>query len=426
VRLDGLEPLDEWSSLVDPQVPIPPEIQALTGITSAMLRGAPRFADLLPALRERLDGRILVAHNARFDYGFLKAEFRRAGQRLLADLLCTVRLSRRLWPSAPSHRLDALVERHGLPREGRHRALGDARLVAAFLQAARRESGPDTLSQAIADLLRQPATPPHLPAGALDGLPDSPGVYTFIGATGQPLYVGKARDLRRRVRAHFHADSRHANDARLAAEAHALTVETTAGEFGALLLEIRRIKGCAPLHNRALRRRATTCFLRAGRPGLPPRAVRLADLPGEHPLAEPGLFGPFGSRAGARAALSDAGRSHRLCDRAIGLSAGDGPCFSRQIRRCAGCCTGEEPAQAHHARLLAALAPWRFPDWPYSGPIEHVEVDADTGRADLLRFDRWCALGPDGPEPFDPDVYRLLARRLARAPHAFREVGTAD
>jgi DNA polymerase-3 subunit epsilon len=419
VRVDDDRLVDEWSSLVDPGVPIPPEIQALTGISNDMVRGEPRFAELMPQVAERLAGRILVAHNARFDYGFLKAEFRRCGERFCADVLCTVRLSRRLFPQYASHRLDALIDRHRLPAADRHRALGDARVIHAFLAALSRDADPEALDDAIRALLRQPATPAHLDAAQLDAVPESPGVYVFRGATGQPLYVGKARNLRERVRGHFYADSRNANDARLAAETHSIDFEPTAGEFGALLREMRRIKDCAPLHNIALRRRSTACFLEPAEPGRAPRIVPLSALEDGDPVARTGLYGPFGTRASARAALSALGRDHRLCDRALGLWTRDGPCFSRQVRRCDGLCTGHETPAAHHARLLAALEPLRFPDWPFEGRIALVERDPDSGRTDRMVFDRWCAVGAGGPEPFEVDLYRLLRRRLLRSPQDF-------
>ena len=419
IRVDGDRQVDEWSTLVDPGRPIPPEIQSLTGITDAMVRDAPAFESILPEVARRLEGRVLVAHNARFDYGFLKAAFRRAGERLCAEVLCTVRLSRALFPQHATHRLDALIERHGLPSAERHRALGDARAIRHFLWTLAREVGPVPLQDAIRTLLRRPATPPHLPPDALDRLPESPGVYTFVGETGQPLYVGKARNLRERVRAHFHADSRNANDARLAAEVHSLHVQTTAGELGALILEMQRVKSCAPLHNVALRRRDTVCFLQPDAPGRAPRLVRLAELPAGDPCGQPGLYGPFGSRANARSALQALGRAHRLCDRALGLWARDGACFSRQVHRCAGLCTGHEEPQDHHARLLEALEPSRFPAWPFDGAVGLTECDPDGGPGERLAFDRWCAIGPDGPLPFDPDLYRLLRRRLQRSPQAF-------
>jgi DNA polymerase-3 subunit epsilon len=419
IQVDGDRLVEEWSTLVDPGRPIPPEIQALTGITHAMVRDAPAFESILPEVARRLEGRVLVAHNARFDYGFLKAAFRRAGERLCVEVLCTVRLSRALFPQHGSHRLDALIERHQLPSADRHRALGDARAIRAFLSTLARDPGPVLLGDAIRTLLRRPATPPHLPPEALERLPESPGVYTFTGVTGQPLYVGKARNLRERVRAHFHADSRNANDARLVAEVHGLQLETTAGELGALILEMQRVKSCAPLHNVALRRRSTVCFLQPDAPGRTPRLVRLAELPPGGPSGDAGLYGPFGSRASARSALHALGRAHRLCDRALGLWARDGPCFSRQVRRCAGLCTGDEDPQTHHVRLLEALEPSRFPRWPFDGAVVLAECDPDGGPGERLTFDRWCAIGPDGPLPFDADLFRLLRRRLQRVPQAF-------
>ena len=118
--------VDEWSSLVDPGVPIPPEIRFLTGITDAMLAGAPSFAQLAPQILERLEGAVFVAHQARFDYGFIRAELDRAGHRFAARTLCTVRLSRLMDPDRAPPTLDAIIARYRLAVPDRHRALGDA------------------------------------------------------------------------------------------------------------------------------------------------------------------------------------------------------------------------------------------------------------------------------------------------------------
>ena len=151
------------------------------------------------------------------------------------------------------------------PGFGHHGAFlwGSGALAAAVIALTPMADGDSAATHGTIDSL-----PLHITT--VDGLPESPGVYTFVGASGQPLYVGKARNLRERVRGHFYADSRNANDARLVAEVHAIDVETTAGEFGALLLEMQRIKACVPLHNVALRKRETTCFLRADAPGRAP------------------------------------------------------------------------------------------------------------------------------------------------------------
>ena len=121
--------IERWSVLVDPGAPVPPFISRLTGIEDSMLRGQPSFESLAPALAERLHGKLFVAHNARFDYGFLKNEFRRAGIAFRTDTLCTMRLSRALFPSVERHGLDALIARLNLAPERRHRALADADLL---------------------------------------------------------------------------------------------------------------------------------------------------------------------------------------------------------------------------------------------------------------------------------------------------------
>jgi DNA polymerase III subunit epsilon len=121
-----------WSTLLDPGQSIPPFIQQLTGITPAMVNGAPRFSEVAAALFERLEGKLLIAHNVSFDYGFLRAEFERAGYTFLPDLLCTVRLSRALFPREARHGLDALIARHALVPMARHRALADADLIWQF------------------------------------------------------------------------------------------------------------------------------------------------------------------------------------------------------------------------------------------------------------------------------------------------------
>ena len=227
VRVEDGEFVDEWSTLVNPGCPIPEDIQGLTGITNAMVRGAPGFAELKREVMERLAGRLFVAHNARFDYGFLKNEFRRGGMSYTADVLCTVRLSRRLYPEAHGHGLDALIARHGLheaiapaaaARTGRHSALGDARAIWRFVQTLYRDRTPEEIQAAVRRLLKIPSLPPQLAPDALEGLPDGPGVYRFYGLNQLPIYIGKSVNLRDRVASHFSSDYRSANDLRLSSE----------------------------------------------------------------------------------------------------------------------------------------------------------------------------------------------------------------
>jgi DNA polymerase-3 subunit epsilon len=148
IESDGGQ-VSHWSTLVNPGVPIPPFIQRLTGITDEMVRDAPTFASLQDALLERLSGGLFIAHNARFDHGFLRNAFTEAGYSLRCDVLCTVKLSRRLFPSEAKHNLDALVERHHLHAKNRHRALADADLLWQLWRKLESEIPSEIFEQAV-------------------------------------------------------------------------------------------------------------------------------------------------------------------------------------------------------------------------------------------------------------------------------------
>lgn len=148
------EGVSEWSSLVNPGCRISPRIQQLTGISNAMVATAPRFAELAPELLARLQGQVFIAHNASFDYRFLQESFQREGLSFAAEVICTVRLSRRLYPQHSSHRLDSLIERHGIIVEDRHRALADARVLLDFLRQQEQSQEAPVLKAAVARVLK--------------------------------------------------------------------------------------------------------------------------------------------------------------------------------------------------------------------------------------------------------------------------------
>jgi len=420
----------EWSSLVNPGIPIPSEIQWLTGISNEMVRAAPPFEALAEPLFDLLADGIFVAHNARFDYGFLKAEFERAGMPWSAPTLCTVRLSRFLYPDRSPHGLDAIVARFGLDGEQRHRALGDARVLWRFLQCLYDRLPAAEVDAAAQRLLAHPSTPPALPPGTLEAIPAVPGVYYFYGLNAHPIYIGKAVDLKARVAGHFANDHRSAGDLRLSQEVQRVEWEETAGEIGALLREAALVKSALPAHNVALRRKARPVLLRFAdddRPQFPPPdTVELDALAGH--------YGPFSSRANARHWLIELASEHGLCLQVLRLEgrgarkppATDTPCFNFQLRRCAGACTGQETREAHRARLFDLVAERRVPAWPYPGAIAVSERDDARGREDWHVFDHWCWLGTvrtlaaahecarREPRRFEADVYRILRDALAR------------
>jgi DNA polymerase-3 subunit epsilon len=424
VRVDddacGMPRVSEWSTLVDPEVPIPPAIQALTGITDRMVASAPTFSTIAGDVLQMLAGCVFVAHNARFDYGFLKHAFARLERSFAARVLCTVRLSRRLFPDADGHGLDALIARHALEVSDRHRALGDARAIWSFVQVLYRDLERARVDGAIRRILRIPSLPPQLAADAIDALPEAPGVYLFYGDNPLPLYVGKSINLRERVAAHFSQDWRSETDQRLSQEIRRIEHEETAGELGALLREAVLIKTRLPAYNRALRRKieAGVVEIVDGLPTFVPAAgvdcTRLS-----------GRYGPFASRASVRATLRQLASEHRLCWLRLKLERrAAGPCFARQLGRCSGVCVGDETTAQHDQRLADALAPFAIPQWPAAGAALVRECATVGARTDVHLLRDWCWLGTardDGelaslvaaPQraTFDFEVTRLLIRR---------------
>ncbi|HTP61355.1 MAG TPA: exonuclease domain-containing protein [Burkholderiales bacterium] len=421
VEVQDGEVVSEWSTLVNPGTSIPPAIQALTGITNDMVADAPAFEDLAPGLYERLEGRVFVAHNARFDYGFLRHEFERTGLRFQARTLCTVKLSRRLYPGYARHNLDSLIDRHQLRCNARHRALGDAQAVWQFLRIAAEERGADELQNVARQLAQLPALPAHIDRAIVDGIPEAPGVYLFYGENGTPLYVGKSVAMRSRVLQHFSGDVHSSREAQIAREIRSIEWRRSCGELGGLLREAMLVKELLPVFNRQLRRASELCGFVFDEKKL--KLIQKDDINSE---TVPFLCGVFRSKRAAMDALRELANEHRLCLRALGFEkAGRGACFRHQIQRCAGVCAGRESVHAHHARAAAALAGLKTAAWPWRGPIAIVEEDREREAVELHVVDNWCLLGTARSETevaeilagqkrtrFDLDHYKILTRHL--------------
>ncbi|HEX6689830.1 MAG TPA: exonuclease domain-containing protein [Burkholderiales bacterium] len=419
LAIDNFGVTGEWSTLVNPGTGIPGPIQALTGITSEMVAAAPRFAQLAGELYERLDGRVFVAHNARFDYGFLRREFDRAGIRFTAKTLCTVRLSRRLYRGEPHHNLDSVIARHNIDCRARHRAMGDADALWQFLRIVEREHGGEVVDVAARQIAKQPALPPQLDRALVDAVPEAPGVYLFYDEGSTPLYIGKSASMRTRVMSHFTGSG----SVELARRVRRIDWKRTAGELGALLLEARLVKELAPEFNRQLRANDGLCgFAFDG------RKLRFA---GTHEIdgdTLPFVYGVFRSKRAALQALRSLADEHRLCLQALGFESGPRhACFRHQLGKCAGVCAGRESVHLHHARLAAALAVWKAADWPHEGPLGIVEKGRASEETEVHVVDRWCYLGAARSDAevaelleggrrgrFDFDHYRILARHLGK------------
>ena len=419
---NGIE-VGRWTTLINPEVSISPFIQRLTGITQGMVKNAPTFFEVRNTLLDWLDNAVLCAHNVRFDYGFLKNEFKRIGITFQKKLLCTVKLSRKLYPQHKGHGLDAIIERFKLVCENRHRAMGDTEMMAAFIAAAFDELGENTVQEVALALLKQQAIPANLDQFEINAIPDTFGVYLFHGESAL-LYVGKSVTLRTRVLSHFQGDHSSAKEMRIAQEIKRIEYRVTSGELGALLLESRLIKEYQPIHNRQLRReRQLYAWQVSDDPATRPLVTLIYESDIDWTTLE-NIYGTFKTKRQALEILNKLADEHELCDKALGLEKGSGVCFSHQLKHCKGLCAEKESAESHRLRLLTALSGYKLLAWPFNGRIGIREHNPDNDMTEVHVFDQWCHLGTvrDHQEfdeiathpHFDRDTYRYLLKFLNR------------
>ena len=409
-----------WGRLLNPGVPIPLNIQTLTGITPEMVANQVSFAELAQELYLELKDKIFVAHNARFDYSFLKAAFKAVGIDFSPKVICTVKLSRRLFPNQARHNLDTLIQVHGLKIANRHRALDDAELLYQFWSVCESLFGKERLFEEVSALLSKPSLPAHIDLEMVNAIPNRPGVYLFYAENRQVLYIGKSKDLRTRVMSHFQQSLTKRKEMKLALQVRDIDWIETAGEVGALLLESRLIKEKLPSFNMKLRRSRDLCAFQIIPPSTDSVALRLVNHRDLQPGVQNNLYGLFYSKREALQTLQAIAKKNQLCEGILGLEKllPKQPCFGYHVKQCKGACIGIESQPLHSLRLQTALLKLKVEIWPYRGAIAIQENE------DLHVFDRWCYLGTaidkselaelleDGIPEFDLDIYKIIKKML--------------
>lgn len=431
---DSASPAERWETLINPEVPIPPVIERLVGISSAMVAEAPTFAEIAETLRAFLADAVLVAHNVRFDYGFLKQAFARCGIAFSVPLFCTVKFAKALEPEHRRHGLDALIERHGFSCPARHRARGDVAVLEQYLAFAQAHFPPERLLIAREAAMKHPARPPGLADGVIEAIPETAGVYLFFGENDLPLYIGKSKGLRSRVTAHFSAATRNATDAEIARQIRRIEWLETAGDLHAQLVEAELVQSMKPRYNKRLRHNQVAAAIHVAGLNAATRApltVTYLPIQGTDPRAWPaGTFGAFSNRKQAEQTLRQLAKNHGLCPVRLGWEpASRRACSAHQLRHCHGWCAGKESATEHDARLLAALQQLAPHPWPHDGPVLLPEANETGSRTVWFLVDQWCLLARFEREPtpdeiaaacakpyrFDLDVFRILkAHGLAK------------
>ncbi len=424
VRVEENKIVQTYHSLINPETRLPPEIELITGITAKDLENAPTFRSIKTDILETLIDSTFVAHNVRFDYGFLKNEFKRENITFTSKQFCTVKLSRYLYPTHRRHGLDAIIERFGITCENRHRALDDAKVLYEFYQKLQQSLPVERIAEAINHCLKKPTLPLKLDATYLENLPESPGVYIFYDGQNMPLYIGKSINIKDRVLSHFASDVHSATEMNISQQIERVETIETAGELGALFLESQLIKKMLPIYNKKsrIKRELIALKMRVNNDGYneyflePITVIKPTDLET--------FIGFFKSRKQAKTYLAEVTKQYSLCEKLLELEKTKGACFAYRLGKCKGACVGKEKAIVYNLRCLTAFSQTKIMPWPFPEAII-IEENELGGSHEYFVIDNWCLLGNikidnegnkksniDENVTFDLDLYQIFKSYL--------------
>jgi DNA polymerase-3 subunit epsilon len=350
---DGEKIVGEYSTLINPERNIPYFITSMTGITNEMVEEAPKFYEVARKIVELTEGHIFVAHNARFDYSFIRQEFSNLGFKFKRPMLDTVSLSRKLLPGHRSYSLGNLCNDLGIEINGRHRASGDALATVKLLELLIAKD--DNLGKGSLMKNRKAAKlHPALDTERLKLIPEEPGIYYFHDEKGDIIYVGKSRNLSQRISTHL-SNNTSVREMEMRSITADITWERTGSELIALLMESAEIKSLKPRFNRAQRRTGFHwgIYTHKDEKGYIRFLYRnVSD--DEIPLSV------FTSRDRVRGKLEQIISDYSLCQKLCGMYETDGACFHHQVGLCRGACTGAEEPKSYNERALMALDEFIF------------------------------------------------------------------
>lgn len=415
---DGARVMDTFSTLINPERNIPWNITQLTGITDEMVAHAPKFYEVAKQIVELTEGAIFVAHNVSFDYSFVREEFARLGYTFSRKQLCTVRLSRQVFPGLTSYSLGNLKQHFGIYADKSHRALDDTlATVQVFERILAAQTGKDSLKTLVNHGVRETKLPQNITLDRLHAAPEACGVYYLHDERGEVIYVGKSLNIRKRLFEHF-ADQSPKGE-KLRAGVADFSFEITGSELVALLLESAEIKRLQPPVNRALRIRQYSACVFAYTDQRGYRCLA-AGQRSKRNLRQLDLITDFPKLTSARAWLDSVRRQFQLCERLCHLDNREHACFHYTIKQCLGACVGEEPPESYNARVEEAMA---LLSRGLPGTFLLVESGRQEGEQAVVavregQFAGYCFI--DAGEAYNPADLLEMAKRPYTDPDAAR------
>lgn len=340
--------MDQFISLVNPERPIQQFVTSLTGINNEMLRNAPKFYEIAKRVIEITEGCILVAHNSVFDYRVIALEFERLGYTYVRPTICTVELSKKLLPNMPSYSLGKLVRELGIPVVDRHRASGDAlATVKLFKLLISKDLNKEIISSSVRLIPKKQVDTKLLEI--LKELPTETGVYYFHDSEGKIIYIGKSKNIKKRVTQHFTSEARKSK--KIQEQVHSVSFEITGSDLIAQLKENEEIKTIKPLFNRALRRNIYLYQLDSF-----VDEMGYIHLQIEKTNSKKNFITTFTNYQQAKNFLYNVTSQYQLCQKLTGLHSGQSACFAHGIGVCLGACVNQELPDDYNQRVQEVIA----------------------------------------------------------------------
>ena len=350
---DGKKVLDQFDTLINPERSIPPEITRITGITNEMVEKAPKFYERAKKVVEMTEGKVFVAHNVRFDYGFIKEEYKRLGYTFTRRQLCTARLSRKVFPFLESHSLGNLIRHFNIKVQHRHRALDDALAASVvFQKAMEKNETKKATNKMITRGVRDTQLPASITYDQLLELPEQCGVYYFYNSYNKLIYIGKAINIQKRVFQHFRRVGKKAEN--LFKMVERVDYKKTGSELAALLVESSEIKANNPDINRAQRSRIFKYFIYAEYDQRGYAILNYAKLTKKN-IENKYVIGRFKNMQSVRHFLNRLIEQFELCAKLCSIDVREGACFFHRLEKCYGACIGQETAEEYNTRVDLAI-----------------------------------------------------------------------
>jgi DNA polymerase-3 subunit epsilon len=346
-KYDGHEIVDQFISLVNPEIPIQPFVVKLTGINNAMLSSAPKFFEVAKRIIEITTDCVVVAHNASFDYRILRTEFRRLGYDFSIKTLCTVELSQRLLPEQPSHSLGKLVRALGIPMADRHRASGDAMAtVKLFKILLDKDVNKEIVKELIKFEIEKGITPKL--RDIVESLPSRTGVYYIHKEDGNIIFIGKSRNIKKRVNQHFTGITKSAK--KIQDEVFTVTYDETGSELIAALKESQEIKINKPIYNRMSPKSNFSWAIYTEKDADGYLNLKLEKADGRKKEVK-----SYNSQQEGKEAMYRITSHYQLCQKLTGLNSSKTKCNQYSINDCDGACVGEIPTTEYNERVHAFI-----------------------------------------------------------------------